>query len=653
MTSKRRLGSIIRWLLSALLILLGLSATWAWGEVARLAEPDPQTAELQEAPLYGIWQPEQAQQPGLYRSSDGGLNWERLSLPTGAVPTAWAQPASLAEGEYLAVATDEGTLVSPDGGDTWATTIDSLDVVSLAWSDGSLYLGTDGQGIYRLPTGAGEAVKITTGEAGLSGAAVTHLAVARHSAPGEGRLFAATIHHLFYTDDGGQTWQRTAPIADWISALVVVGADEIYVGTETMGIYHSLDAGQSWQAAREGLGLAAGQMVKVTALRADPHLPGVLYATIDHVLGGTVAHASAAGAFVSVDSGAFWQPLAGPTFPEAQHASGLVLLPSQPLQIEAITANGRQGYVPDVAAALVGLESPEPSVRLAATRLLGMARATEAGEALLAALTDTDPAVSLAAGRALGRISDPALAGPLLVALEHPDMQVRLGAARALGMMGTKTAVEPLRAILLDGEGQEVTVAAEALGQIGSPEAIDALLAPLADLSLTARRHAALGSLEALGEPAVQPLVQRLDSPSGQIRRNAAEALGWIAVPSATEPLLRAVQRDGDAEVRAQAAWALGQIADPAAQATLARVAADDPAIRVRSAAEEALVGLDEQSSNEQPASGWISSLATALNRLQPLRWLVLAISLAGAAWLAAGQRFVAPSGAVQRRLGS
>ena len=73
----------------------------------------------------------------------------------------------------------------------------------------------------------------------------------------------------------------------------------------------------------------------------------------------------------------------------------------------------------------------------------------------------------------------------------------------------------------------------------------------------------------------------------------------------------------------------------------------------VRSAAEEALVGLGEQANNERPASGWISSMAPALNRLQPLRWLVLAISLAGAAWLAAGQRFLAPSTAVQRRIGS
>jgi HEAT repeat protein len=655
MTGNKRSRRIIRWLLSALLVLVGLSATWAWGEVARLAEPDPQATEPGQTPLYGIWQPEQAHQPGLYRSTDGGQSWESLSLPPGSVPLTWSQPTVPAEAEYLAVATSSGALISTDGGESWVTTSPRLEVLSLAWgADGSLYLGTDGQGVYRLPAGTNNAIRISTGQAELTSAAVTQLAAVPGSSPGEGRLYAAVANDLFYTDDGGQIWQGTAPVEDWISALAIVEGGEIYVGTETAGIYRSLDAGLSWQPAREGLGLAAGQMVKITALRADPQLPGVLYAAIDHVLGSTQTHASAAGAFISLNGGTSWQPLAGPVFPQAQHASSLVVLPEQPLHVDAVTANGRQTYAPDVAGALAALESSEPAARAAAARLLGLARASEAGEALLAALDDPEPAVSLAAGQALGQLADPSTAGPLLVALEHPTLQVRLGAARALGMMGAEAAVEPLRAMLLEGEGQEVAVAAQALGQIGSPAAVDALLVPLSDLTLTGRRHAALGALEALGEPAVEPLVQRLDSPSGHIRRNAAEALGWIAAPSASEALLQAVQQDGDPEVRAQAAWALGQIDDPAAQATLARVAADDPAVRVRSAAEQALAGLSEQTADQQSSlAGWLTGLAPALSRLQPLRWLFLAVSLVAAGWLAAAKDRLMPLAVLQRRTDS
>lgn len=633
MKAKKQTLRIIRWLLSAVLVFIGLSTTWAWGEVARLAEPDPAAAGPQETALYGIWQPEQARRPGLYRSTDAGQSWQLLSLPAGTVPLTWAN-----DGERLAVATDSLTVVSTDGGESWATTIDDLNVVSLAWGDSDLYLGTRDQGVHRLPPGASTPAPISAGEVDLQAVPVTHLAVARAEAPTGERLFAASANTVYYTDDGGRTWQRSTPVEDWISTLAVVDKDQIYVGGETAGVYRSLDAGQSWQPARKGLGLAPGQMVKVTALRADPAQPGVLYSAVDHVLGSTQAHASAAGAFVSLDGGTSWSPLAGPAFPQAQHASSLVLVPGSPLHVHAVTANGLQAYAPDIAAALTALDSPEPAERAAAARLLGLARAGEAGEALLAALTDPEPAVSLAAGRALGQIADPAMAGPLSVALDHPSSQVRMGAARALGMMGAETAVERLRAMLLEGDGQEVTVAAEALGQIGTPAAVEALMVPLGDLSLTPRRHAAMGALETLGEPAVEALVQRLESPSSHIRRNAAEALGWVGAPSAVEPLQRALQRDRDTEVRARTARALGQIGDPAAQGALLRAAQDDPALRVREQAGQALSQLGELAGREGRAAGWPQNWAPALNRLQPLRWLFLAFSLAGAAWLALGQ---------------
>jgi len=356
MKAKKQTLRIIRWLLSAVLVFIGLSTTWAWGEVARLAEPDPAAAGPQETALYGIWQPEQARRPGLYRSTDAGQSWQLLSLPAGTVPLTWAN-----DGERLAVATDSLTVVSTDGGESWATTIDDLNVVSLAWGDSDLYLGTRDQGVHRLPPGASTPAPISAGEVDLQAVPVTHLAVARAEAPTGERLFAASANTVYYTDDGGRTWQRSTPVEDWISTLAVVDKDQIYVGGETAGVYRSLDAGQSWQPARKGLGLAPGQMVKVTALRADPAQPGVLYSAVDHVLGSTQAHASAAGAFVSLDGGTSWSPLAGPAFPQAQHASSLVLVPGSPLHVHAVTANGLQAYAPDIAAALTALDSPEPA----------------------------------------------------------------------------------------------------------------------------------------------------------------------------------------------------------------------------------------------------------------------------------------------------
>ncbi len=624
--SKTRKGTLIlRWSLSLLLIGVGVSTTWAWGRVARLAEP--QTIGIEQArSLYAAWQPKESGQVLLFRSEDEGSTWQAPALPSGGNPVVWADDG----GQRLAVALEDGSLLcSADRGDSWPVVVEGLRVLSLVWGRaGDLYLGTDGQGLYRLATD-GTLTALAAVPRELASAAVQHLAWV------DGRLFAATPTALFYTDNGGGLWAKSLPVPDRVTALVATDRQTVYVGTATTGIYKSTDAGQSWQPALDGLGLAAGQMVRVTALRADPGEPGVLYAAVDHLLGSTQVHASAAGTFATLDGGASWLPLIGPTFPEARHASNLVVAPHRPLYVQAVTAGGLQGYGPDLAGALAALQGGEHRAQVAAARVLGLARAREAGKALLLALGSPDPAVSLAAAEALGRLNDPATVSGLLLALEHPQEQVRLAAIRALGLMGVEGAVEPLRAIFLRGEGSTVSVAGQALARIGSPAAIDALLTALADPTPTARWHAALASLESLGEPAVPSLIARLDSQEATARRNAAQALGWIGSPAATRALVEAL-RDRDAAVREQAAWALGEIGDPAARAALERVQARDASVQVRAAARWAAARLREQPA---AASLWPANLAATLNRLQAMRWLILGASLAGAAWLMVGNR--------------
>jgi len=202
--------------------------------------------------------------------------------------------------------------------------------------------------------------------------------------------------------------------------------------------------------------------------------------------------------------------------------------------------------------------------------------------------------------------------------------------------MKSEAAVEPLRAMLMNGEGAAVAVAAEALGQIGTPAATDALLAALADAEMSPRRHAALGALETMGEPAVGPLTELLTSSrDAYTRQNSAQALGWIGSSEATEALVDAL-RDRSETVRSQAAWALGEIGDPAARAALERAAESDGAALVRVEAQQALSQLAERprETADQPVA-----LSYILGRLQPVRWLILGMSVVGAAWLALGNR--------------
>ena len=627
MNRRQRLVRSMRRVLGVFLVVGGLSTAWAWGEVARLAGPAPEAQQPLAAAIYAAWPLDGSVELSLLRSTDEGATWLPLVLPHGKAPLAWAGDGS----KGVAVATtDSSVLRSDDMGDTWTVVADGLPVTSLVWDDGGyLYVGTNGQGIHRLAAD-GTSLDITMTQGELASAQIVDLSViGRH-------LFAATPTSLFQTNDGGAAWTRATQVPERITTVAATDPQTVYVGTTTGGVYRSSDAGRTWQPAREGLGLAAGQLVEVTALRADPSEPAVLYVAVNHVVGSTNLHATAAGTFATIDGGVSWQPLAGPAFPEARQAVGLVLVPGKPLYAKAATASGLQSYEPDTSSMLAALKSDEAHLRASAARQVGIARPHDVWSELLAVLDDPDPGVRMAASDALGRINDPAAVPGLLLSIEHPFESVRLGAARALGIMRVEAAVEPLKDMLLQGDGSEVSVAGEALGLIGGPVATEALLTALADSRPTARWHVSMAALEGMGEPAVGPLLVMLDTGDAHARRNAAQALGWIGSSSAGEALAQALEKDGNATVRAQAAWALGEIGNPAARRTLERVLSRDPAAEVQAAAEWALSRVPTRA---ETVPDWTARWAPALRELQPLRWLVLALSLAGAAWLMMGTK--------------
>jgi HEAT repeat protein len=116
---------------------------------------------------------------------------------------------------------------------------------------------------------------------------------------------------------------------------------------------------------------------------------------------------------------------------------------------------------------------------------------------------------------------------PLIKALEDENEDVRRIAAFALGRIGDIRAVEPLIKVLEDEDRDVRWDAAIALGRIGDIRAVEPLIKVLEDENEGVRLFAeeAIGNI---GEPAIEPLLNALDSNSVLVSRKAAELLEQI-----------------------------------------------------------------------------------------------------------------------------
>lgn len=120
----------------------------------------------------------------------------------------------------------------------------------------------------------------------------------------------------------------------------------------------------------------------------------------------------------------------------------------------------------------------DPFVRKAAAYALGRFTGSERTAALIAALKDKDQEVRGAAAVSLGDHADAAAAAPLAVALSDKSAFVRAQTARALGVNGSAAsfAVPALIRLLgSDPDGEVKRQAATALGSIGDRSALPAL----------------------------------------------------------------------------------------------------------------------------------------------------------------------------------
>jgi hypothetical protein len=156
----------------------------------------------------------------------------------------------------------------------------------------------------------------------------------------------------------------------------------------------------------------------------------------------------------------------------------------------------------------------------AAAEALGLLRAEDASDALIAAFRNSNRP----AAKALGRAGGPNALPALIAGLDDPDWFTIESAVLGLAELRDEHAVPHLVPLLGHRERQLRWRVADALGRIGSPAAVEPLLRALDDIPRETAE--ALGRIQ---DPRAAPaLIELLASRDRSVRNAAVEALGRL-----------------------------------------------------------------------------------------------------------------------------
>jgi len=220
---------------------------------------------------------------GLYESSDGGRDWQRVALEGQD-----AMNLARSEGQMVWTAGHNVFAKSTDGGETWTDVrpegLPSLDLHGFAVDPNdaqTLYAAVAGQGLYRSRD-AGQSFQLISRDVG---GGVMALAVT-----GDGRILAGDMQQgLLVSGDAGQSWKSV--LRAGLMGLAINPEDPNTVVATGPGILLSSDGGRTW---REVLAIAEGAGPVAWA----PSQTDLAYAVgFDRML------------YRTEDSGRSWQPV--------------------------------------------------------------------------------------------------------------------------------------------------------------------------------------------------------------------------------------------------------------------------------------------------------------------------------------------------------
>jgi photosystem II stability/assembly factor-like uncharacterized protein len=204
---------------------------------------------------------------GLHRSDDGGSTWrsvyDSLDLED-PLPTTVVAVSPEFEGDQSVFAgTQGGILRSVDGGQSWGVSllasppplVSALVVSPNFAQDGTLLVGTMEDGVFRSADRGSHCYRWNFGLLDLN---VLSMAISPGFTDDE-TLFVGTETGVFRSTNGGRAWREVrfpmdlAPVLSLAPSPNYAEDGVLFAGTESCGLFCSRDRGDTWMRLGEGL----------------------------------------------------------------------------------------------------------------------------------------------------------------------------------------------------------------------------------------------------------------------------------------------------------------------------------------------------------------------------------------------------------------